>query len=99
MATWTRKKQEFDNQKYQFSGQLIVTAGVSAALTKVEIIGIYYNVLKFVEEKGSIDYLQVYVDENGRKLFFIDHLDTDMIASGEYTDEDNHCTLLFSHEY
>lgn len=99
MATWTRQPQEQENQKYQFSGQLIVTAGVGQALTKVEIIGIYYDVLKFVEEKGSIDYLQVYIDEKGRKLFFIDQLDSMMLASGEYSPEDNYCTLLFAHEY
>lgn len=99
MTTWTRQPQEQENQKYQFSGQLIVTAGVSQALTKVEIIGIYYDILKFVEEKGSIDYLQVYTDEKNRKLFFIDQLDIEMLASGEYAPEDNHCTLLFAHEY
>lgn len=99
MATWTRQPQEQENQKYQFNGQLIITAGVSKALTKVEIIGIYYDVLKFVEEKGAIDYLQVYIDEKGRKLFFIDQLDSEMLASGEFAPEDNYCTLLFAHEY
>lgn len=99
MATWTRQPQEQENQKHQFNGQFIVTAGVNEALTKVEVISIYYDVLKFVEEKGSIDYLQVYVDEKGRKLFFINELDSDMIASGNYSPEDNVCTLLFAHEY
>lgn len=98
MATWTRQPQENEGN-YQFTGQLIVTAGISTELSKVEIIGIYHDILKFVKEKGSIDYLQVYEDEKGRKLFFIDQLDKEMIASGQYDKEDNHCTLMFSHEY
>ena len=98
MAVWTRKPQETQGN-YQFTGQLIVTEGVSAALTKVEIIGIYYDILKFVEEQGSIDYLQVYTDEKGRKLFFVDQLDKAMIESGDHEAEDNYCTLLFAHEY
>ncbi|MDI9867556.1 hypothetical protein QM480_24640 [Flectobacillus sp. DC10W] len=98
MATWTRQSQETGG-KYQFSGQFVVTQTVKQELTKVEIIGIYYDILKFVEEQGGIDYLQVYIDEQGRKLFFIDQLSTDMIQSGEYREEDNCCTLLFAHEY
>lgn len=98
MATWTRKPQETKGT-YQFTGQLVVTASVSAALKKVEIIGIYYDILKFVEEQGGVDYLQVYTDEKGRKLFFIDQLDKTMIESGDHDTEDNYCTLLFAHEY
>lgn len=98
MATWTRQPQEIGG-KYQFSGQFVVTQTVQDELTKLEIIGIYYDVLKFVEEKGGIDYLQVYTDEQGRKLFFIDQLNKDMIESGEHDAEDNYCTLLFAHEY
>lgn len=98
MATWTRKPQETKGN-YQFTGQLIVTASVGAALKKVEIIGIYYDILKFVEEQGGIDYLQVYTDEKGRKLFFIDQLDREMIESGDHDSEDNYCTLLFANEY
>lgn len=99
MAEWKRQPQEVENQKYQFTGQLIVTEQVAEKLTKLEIIGIYYDVLKFVEEKGGIDYLQVYTDGDGRKLFFIDQLDKNMIESGNFNPEDNYCTLLFAHEY
>ena len=98
MAEWKRKPQE-ENGNYQFTGTFIITAGIQSELKQTEIIGIYNDVLKFVKEQGSIDYLQVYEDENGRKLFFIDQLDKEMIASGHYPDEENYCTLLFSHEY
>ncbi|WP_026993704.1 hypothetical protein [Flectobacillus major] len=98
MAEWKRKPQE-NQGNYQFGGRFIVTAEVGKELTKVEIIGIYYDVLKFVEEQGSIDYLQVYTDEKGRKLFFIDQLDKAMIESRDHDAEDNYCTLLFAHEY
>lgn len=98
MAEWKRKPQETKGN-YQFTGKLIVTAEVGKELKKVEIIGIYYDILKFVEEQGGIDYLQVYTDEKGRKLFFIDQLDKSMIESGDHDAEDNYCTLLFAHEY
>ena len=68
-------------------------------LSKEEILGIYQDMKAFVEEKQGIDYLLVYLDENGRKLFFIDQLNKSMIASGDYEPEHNHCTLMFAHEY
>lgn len=98
MATWTRKPQETEG-KYFFSGKFLATAGVSNELSEVEIFSIYKNVQAFVKEQNGIDYLQVFEDENGRRLFFIDQLNQSMIASGEYEPEHNHCTLLFDHEY
>jgi hypothetical protein len=98
MATWTRKPQEKEGS-YFFSGQFLVTRGVNMELSPEEILAIYQDVQAFVKEKDGIDYLQVYVDEEGRKLFFIDQLNREMIESGDYAEEHNHCTLMFAHEY
>ena len=98
MATWNRESQEKEGS-YFFSGKFLVTIGVSSELSEPEILSIYQNVQAFVKEQNGADYLQVFTDENGRKLFFIDQLNQEMIASGNFSPEDNYCTLLFAHEY
>lgn len=98
MANWKRKPQERDGS-YLFSGQFYSTRGVASELSMDEILFIYQDVRAFAKQKCGIDYLQVYTDESGRKLFFIDQLSREMIDSGEYRDEDNHCTLMFASEY
>lgn len=98
MATWTRKLQEQDGN-YFFSGQFLATRGVVEELAPAEILSIYHDIKKFVQNKNGIDYLQVYTDERGRKLYLIDQLSKEMIESGEYAPLDNHCTLLWAHEY
>ena len=97
-TTWQRQPQERPGN-YHFSGQFYATSGVANELSADEILSIYQNVRAFAKVKDGIDYLQVYTDSNGRKLFFIDQLSKEMIESGDYQDEDNHCTLLFASEY
>lgn len=98
MATWIRQEQQ-DNDNYTFSGQFVISHAVRSLLPKVEIISIYYDILKLVQEKGGIDSIQVYTDERNRTLHFIDqsnkHL---MINEGDGTKE-NLCVLYFAHEY
>ncbi|MEM1325991.1 MAG: hypothetical protein AAGI23_08565 [Bacteroidota bacterium] len=98
MATWTRQLQEREGD-YFFSGQFLITAGVQSELSPEEVLIIYQNVQAFVREQNGIDYLQVFTDEEDRKLFFIDQLSKQMIESGDYTEEHNICTLMFAHEY
>lgn len=98
MATWTRKPQE-QIGTYLFSGQFYATRGVASELSADEILFIYQDVKAFAKERNGIDYLQVYVDEMGRKLFFIDQLNREMVESGNYEEKENYCTLLFASEY
>lgn len=98
MAQWTRKPQEKDGT-YLFSGNFYTTSRVYDEISPQVIMAIYADVKAFAQAKQGIDYLQVYVDEQGRKLFFIDQLNREMIDSGDYKDEDNYCTLLFASEY
>ena len=63
------------------------------------VLWIYLDILAYVKEKNGIDYLQVYTNDAGQKLFFIDQLNKEMIESGEYEAEHNHSTLMFAKEY
>lgn len=98
MAIWTRKPQE-KTGNYFFSGQFLATKAVVSELTADEILNIYQDIHAFVKNKNGVDYLQVYTDEKGRKLFLIDQLSKEMIETGEFAPLDNHCTLLWDHEY
>ena len=51
-----------------------------------------------IEQKG-IDYIQVYSNETGQRLFFIDNLVEWMFESGKYENEHNYYTLLLPEEY
>lgn len=95
---WKRQAQEKEGS-YYFSGRFLATREVMASLSEEEILAIYQDVQQFVKEKDGIDYLQVYKDSQDRKLFFIDQLSKEMIASGDFKPEYNYCTLLFAHEY
>lgn len=98
MATWTRKPQEREGS-YLFAGQFYITRGVQEQLSMDEVLFIYTDVLAFAKQKNGIDYLQVYVSDDGRKLFFIDNLNREMLRSGEYDERDNYSTLLLASEY
>lgn len=98
MAIWQRQPQDRDGS-YHFSGHFYATCGIMESLSIEEILLIRQDIQSFVREKKSVDYLQVYMDETGRKLFFIDQLNQEMIESGEYEDIDNYCTLMLASEY
>lgn len=96
---WNRKPQERTDQKYLFSGRFYCTKGVSELLPYDEILMLYHDVRDFAIEQKGIDYLQVYSNETGQRLFFIDNLDEKMLESGNYDNEHNYCTLLLPEEY
>ena len=98
MATWKRQPQE-KKGNYFFSGEFFATKGVVTELPADEILHIFHDIKSFVNEQDGVDYLQIYLDETGRKLYLIDQLSKEMIESGEYAPLDNHATLLWPHEY
>jgi hypothetical protein len=98
MSTWTRLPQEQEGT-YQFGGSFYVTQGVLAILTLEEILSIYLEIQALAEKTGGIDYIQVYANEKGDKLFFIDQCNAEMMAEESFREEFNHCTLICSHEY
>jgi len=95
---WIRKPQEQDGT-YFFSGTLHVTQAVINSLTPDDILAIYLDLQMFVIENNGADYLQIYLNDKGDKLYLIDQLKKEMIESRKYEAEDNYCTLLFSWEY
>lgn len=96
---WKRKPQEQEGS-YFFSGQFLVTRGIKDTLSDEEIKAIYFEVQKLVKEKNGLDYLQVYLHEDtSEKVFFIDQLNQEMIASGGFLLEYNYCTLMLAEEY
>lgn len=95
---WIRKPQEQQGSHY-FSGTLMVTLSVLDKLTHADITAIYLDIQMFVRENNGADYLQIYINDEGDKLYLIDQLSKEMVESGKYKTEDNHCTLMFSWEY
>lgn len=98
MCTWTRQPQERAGT-YMFAGKLYVTRGIDTELPLEEILFIYWDVKAFAEHHGGADYLQVYIDGLGRKIFAIAQLSEEQLESNNYTNADNYCTLMFAHEY
>lgn len=98
MSNFTRKPQETEGS-YFFSGRLFITQGVEHALTIEEVYAVHRDVKAFVEQENGVDYLQVYQFEDGRVVWLIDQLNKEMIESGDYDAEDNHCTMLLPEEY
>jgi len=98
MTQWTRQPQERDGT-YRFSGQFLVTKEVNQTLFPDEILSIYLEIQEAVKENDGLDYLQVFTNEQGQKLYFIDQLNEEMLASGDHEPDHDHCTLLFAYEY
>lgn len=99
---WKIQPQEQDGD-YYFNGRYLTTATVQNKLSKEEIDSIISQTLKRVKENNGADYLQVFVNEQGDKIFFIDQLSKSMLDGDGYTEEQkkeyNTATILFSFEY
>lgn len=102
MNTWTRKPQEQEGE-YYFNGKTFVTSGISENLTEEEIKYIVMDILQAVKTQDGIDYLQVYENGEGDKIFVIDQLNKSMLEGNGYTEkqkeEYNYFTIMFNHEY
>lgn len=99
---WKIQPQEQDND-YFFNGKYVMTASIAERLSKEEINSIIAQTLERVHENNGADYLQVFVNEAGDKIFFIDQLSKSMFEGDGYTKEQkkgyNTATMLFSYEY
>lgn len=100
-TTWTRKPQECEGD-YHFNGLFLITQGIQAKLSPEEIATIYQEIQTLVTEQNGLDYLQVFENETGDKLFFIDSMAKSVMEKNKIDPNDpdyNHCTLMFAHEY
>ncbi len=102
MPEWIRQPQEKEGT-YEFTGFILVTKGVREILSEAEIINIVFDVKKAVWKTGGLDYLQVYKNEAGQKIWLIDQLNKEMLQSDDFTElqkeEYNHFTILLPEEY
>jgi len=98
MNTWIRRPQEQEGT-YLFSGTFYITRGIESRLSTDEIIAIYAEIQALAMQNGGLDYLQVYENGAGEKLYFIDQCNKEMMTSGSFDKEDNYCTLLLASEY
>ena len=101
-ANWVRKPQEQEGD-YLFNGRMYVTAGVLREISSEGVQSILSDLKAFVKEKNGVDYLQVYENDNGQKIYCIDSLSQTMISGGGYTPEEvqenNYWTMLLPEEY
>ena len=102
MAIWKRKPQEHAGD-YLFSGNGYMTQGVQSALSPEEIAFVVADLQNFVQEEDGVDYLQTYVSDDGRKVWWIDQLGRLMKQGGDYTlaqvAKYDHWTLMLPEEY
>lgn len=98
MNVWQRQPQE-KSGTYLFNGAFLVTRGVAELLPYDEIMCIHMETVLGAHCRGGLDYLQVFVNQFGRKLFFIDQLDRATVERGEFDAEHHQATLMLAEEY
>ena len=98
MATRTLQRQEREGT-YMFCWQIYTTAMIAEAFTPLQINAFVQQVRKQAKEKGGLDYLQIFKDEAGNKIYFIDNLTPEQVSSGQYNTADHYATLMFAEEY
>ncbi len=57
------------------------------------------DVKNAVRENLGLDYLQIFKNDVGQKIYVIDQLTKEEIASGDFSPKDNYATVLFAEEY
>jgi hypothetical protein len=94
----TRLPQQREGQKFFFSGKLRISKRVSELLSPEEILLIYREIQELVSNNSGLDFLQIYIDNQQRQIFFVDYLDERTLLSGNYDPENHFCTLKFNYE-
>ena len=97
---WNLQPQERGGT-YTFSGKILSTSNIAKLLTADEQLFIILEVKNRVQELGGADYLQVFKNSEGKKIFVIDQLNKEMKEenSSEFVEENDYFTILFSYEY
>lgn len=85
--------------RHRFNSQIILTAEVNAKLRPAEILAICRDIRRFVDENGGAYYFQVYHNEAGEKLYFIDQWPSENAIDADVPEDELCCVLLYSHEY
>lgn len=97
---WNLQPQECPGT-YTFSGKIYMTRTVSDTLPPEEVNQIISDVRGRVKDNNGADYLQVFIDDTGQKIFVIDQLNKEMKDSNppDWVRENDYFTILFAEEY
>ncbi|WP_052600167.1 hypothetical protein [Aureispira sp. CCB-QB1] len=97
---WVRKAQEVKEGDYWFDGKLLVTRGVQAKLSTLEVYLLVVNAMYLAHKQNGCDYLVVFINEKRNlKLFFIDQVTKTELANGDHPEEHHYATLMLASEY
>ncbi len=84
---------------YMFSGKLYITHTIYTKLSQTELMQIIHEVRTHVQQHNGTDYLLVFTNPSGQKIFCIDQLDQEMKQQSTFLPEDDHWTIMYAHEY
>lgn len=96
VARWEHQNPEREGN-YWFNGQIFTTNQVQADIPEIELVAIITYLQTLAFERKGIDYLQVFVNEDGDKIFVIDQLTKQQVETSPK--EYHYCTFLYPHEY
>jgi hypothetical protein len=97
MAIWQRLPQE-QSGKYFFSGKIInINWSVTADIQLPETLILFSILRKMAEKANGLHAVQAFVHskDSSKKLYFVDNLSNDMIASGKFKEDENYCTVMW----
>ena len=93
---WHYQKQEQEGD-YWFGGKIYMTANIQTQIPNHELQAIILFLKMLALKQKGLDYLQVFKTNDGTKIFVIDQITRQQIASSP--PDYNHFTILFPYEY
>lgn len=97
---WKLQPQECEGT-YMFDGKPYMTRKIAETLELDEVNMLIFDIRKRVKENMGADYLQVFINDVGQKIFAIDNLNEEMKkdADKDFIKENNYFTIMFAEEY
>ena len=93
---WHYQQQEKDGD-YWFDGKIYMTANIQSEIPNAELQAIILFLKMLALKQEGLDYLQVFIANDGTKIFVIDQITRQQVADSPQ--EYHHFTTLFPHEY
>jgi hypothetical protein len=101
MATWQRLPHERSG-KYFFSGKIInINWSVTDDIQLPEILLLFSMLRKMAEKADGLHAVQAFVHskDSSKKLYIVDNLSQEMIATGKFKEDENYCTVMWDYEF
>jgi len=98
---WTQRPPEVKEGDYFFDGNAYITPGVQQKLSFEEITSIILDLQQKAHANNGIDYLQVYVNKHGEKIWIMDQLTKSQLATqpADWVKTNHFFTILLPEEY